>query len=109
MATANPLGELISVDSVAKGRRGATATYDDNLLELLSQLDANSACLIGGFKVSRSDYQAKDDFANERQRIGAVIRKHIDHLSETGRLEAGTKVSINWHPELDVPQVSIKG
>jgi hypothetical protein len=59
--------------------------------------------------VSRSDYQAKDDFANERQRIGAVIRKHIDHLSETGRLEAGTKVSINWHPELDVPQVSIKG
>ena len=57
------------------------------------------------YTVARGDSAANDagetEYKNERQRIGAILRSHA--------AEAGIgKISINWHPEGNYPQVSLK-
>ena len=105
----NPFGGIIDLsagESIAKAPRGATKEFEPDLVDLMSTMTATHAIAVTGFVVKRSAYPATDAgeiaYKNERQRIGAVLRSHAD--------EAGIgKVSINWHPEGDYPQVSLKG
>ena len=74
--------------------------------ELGIDLFQTSAIGVSFFVVARGTYAATDtgetEWKNERQRIGAVLRSHA--------AEAGMgKISINWHPDGDYPQVSLKG
>jgi len=108
---ASEYGEVIDISDIQKAPRGATATYDEGLLDFLQQgLDADMACLLTTFTVARSDFpgteDGKDAFQNERQRVGAVIRNHVEHLVAAERLPKGFKHSTNWHPEVHAPQVS---
>ena len=64
--------------------------------------------MVTAMAVLRSDHKSDEDFRNARQAVAAEIRKHADKLVADGTLPAGTKVSINWHPETGVPQVSIR-
>jgi len=105
----NPYGGVIDLsagETIAKASRGATKEFDPDLVDLMSMVTTTKAVAVTGFVVKRSAYPATDEgetaYKNERQRIGAVLRSHAD--------EAGIgKVSINWHPEGDYPQVSLKG
>ena len=105
----NPYGEAIDLSaggSIAKASRGATKDFDSDLVDLMSTITSTMAIAVTFFVVHRSAYPATDagetSYKNERQRVGAVLRSHAE--------EAGIgKVSINWHPEGDYPQVSLKG
>ena len=96
----NPYGGVIDLSA---GETIAKASRD--LVKLLSMVTTTKAVAVTGFVVKRSAYPATDEgetaYKNERQRIGAVLRSHAE--------EAGIgKVSINWHPTGDYPQVSLK-
>ena len=105
----NPFGEVIDLSaggSIAKASRGATKEFDSDLVELMSTITPTMAVAVTFYVVKRGEYPSTDEgetsYKNERQRIGAVLRSHAD--------EAGIgKVSINWHPDGDYPQVSLKG
>ncbi len=104
----NPFGGIIDLsagETIAKAPRGATKDFEPDLLDLMSTMTATHAIAVTGFVVKRSAYPATDAgetaYKNERQRIGAVLRSHAS--------EAGIgKISINWHPDGDYPQASIK-
>ena len=104
----NPFGGIIDLskgESIAKASRGATKEFEPELLELMSTISATKAVAVTAFVVKRSDYPSTTEgetaYKNERQRIGAVLRSHAH--------EAGIgKISINWHPQGDYPQVSLK-
>jgi len=106
--TGNPFGGIIDLsagETIAKAPRGATKHYEQALVDLMSTMTTTSARAITGFVVERGTYPATDAgeiaFKNERQRIGAVLRSHAS--------EAGIgKISIDWHPEGNYPQASIK-
>ena len=104
----NNYGGIISLDQLQKSRRGAEKTYDVPMLELLTLLAKNPGVIFNTLKVARADWKDADSFRNERQRIGAMIRSHVDHLVDTKELPDGTKIGIDWHPELSVPQVHRK-
>tara|TARA_B100000586_G_scaffold217596_1_gene164629 strand:- start:1125 stop:1457 length:333 start_codon:yes stop_codon:yes gene_type:complete len=96
----------LSTTPIAKAPRGAVKEFEPELLELMRSVTATIAIGVSFFTVARGDYAATDagetEWKNERQRIGAVLRSHA--------IEAGIgKISINWHPEGDYPQVSLKG
>ena len=96
----------LSTTPIAKAPRGAVKEFEPALLELMRSVTATIAIGVSFFTVARDDYAATDagetEWKNERQRIGAVLRSHA--------IEAGIgKISINWHPEGDYPQVSLKG
>ena len=113
----NPFGGIIDLSAgeiIAKAPRGATKEFEPELVKLMSTMTATHAIAVTGFVVKRDAlgedgkrlYAATDAgetaFKNERQRIGAVLRSHAQ--------EAGIgKISINWHPEGDYPQCSLKG
>ena len=113
----NPFGGIIDLSDggvIAKAPRGATKDFEPDLVELMSTMTAAHAIAVTGFVVKRDAldadgkrlYAATDAgetaYKNERQRIGAVLRSHAT--------EAGIgKISINWHPEGDYPQCSLKG
>ena len=114
----NPFGGIIDLSDggvIAKASRGATKEFEPELVELMSTMTATHAIAVTGFVVDRDGlkedgktriYPATDEgetaYKNERQRIGAVLRSHAQ--------EAGIgKISINWHPEGDYPQCSLKG
>ena len=103
----NKYGEIIdlSVDKIAKAPRGATKEYDPDLVEWLRQVTPTTAVTVKTLAVVRSKYGKSEDgeiaFKNERQRIGAMLRSHAQ--------EAGLgKISLNWHPTGNYPQVSLK-
>jgi hypothetical protein len=103
----NKFGGVIDLttDSIKKGSRGATASYEPDLLELLRGITMTSARALTFFVVDRADYPSNDageiSWKNERQRVGAMIRAHAH--------EAGIgKCSINWEPTKHFPQVSLK-
>ena len=107
--SAKDFGNVVDLSDIAKSRRGAVATYKPGLLSLLGNaLKAGKAAAVTAMAVLRSDYSSDEDFRNARQAAAAEIRKHADKLVADGTLPAGTKVSINWHPETGVPQVSIR-
>ena len=104
----NPFGTVIDLSTtpIAKAPRGAVKEFEPELLELMRGVTATMAIGVSFFTVARGDYAATDagetEWKNERQRIGAVLRSHA--------AEAGIgKISINWHPQGDYPQVSLKG
>ena len=104
----NKFGGVIDLSTtpIAKAPRGAIKEFEPELLELMRSVTATIAIGVSFFTVARGDYAATDagetEWKNERQRIGAVLRSHA--------MEAGIgKISINWHPEGDYPQVSLKG
>ncbi len=108
--SAKDFGGVIDLSDIAKSRRGAVATYQPGLIALLSDaLGQGRAAAVTAMAVLRSDYSSEEDFRNARQAAAADIRKHADKLVVDGVLPAGTKVSINWHPETGVPQVSLRG
>lgn len=104
----NPFGGIIDLSDggvIAKAPRGATKDFEPDLVELMSTMTAAHAIAVTGFVVKRSAFPATDAgetaYKNERQRIGAVLRSHAS--------EAGIgKISIDWHPEGNYPQASIK-
>ena len=103
----NKFGGVIDLTTtaIAKGARGAVKEFEPELLDLMRSLTATIAIGVGFFTVVRDEYPANDAgetaFKNERQRVGAVLRSHAQ--------EAGVgKISINWHPEGNYPQVSLK-
>ena len=107
--TAKDFGSVIDLTDVSKSRRGAVASYLPGLLSLLGDaLGAGKAAAVTAMAVLRSDHKSDEDFRNARQAAAAEIRKHADKLVADGTLPAGTKVSINWHPETGVPQVSVR-
>ena len=107
--TAKDFGSVIDLTDVSKSRRGAVASYLPGLLSLLGDaLGAGKAAAVAAMAVLRSDHKSDEDFRNARQAAAAEIRKHADKLVADGTLPAGTKVSINWHPETGVPQVSVR-
>ena len=107
--TPNPYGGIIDLskgETIAKASRGATKEYDPDLVALMSMITVKHAIAVTAFVVARDDYPNTDAgeiaYRNERQRIGAVLRSHAE--------AAGLpKISVNWHPEGNYPQVSIKG
>ena len=107
--TPNPFGQVIDLskgETIAKASRGAVKEFEPELLQLMSTVTATMAIAVTGFVVARETYPASTEgetaYRNERQRVGAVLRSHAD--------QAGIgKVSINWHPEGNYPQVSLKG
>lgn len=106
---AKDFGAVIDLSDVSKSRRGAVATYLSGLLTLLgSALGAGKAAAVTAMAVTRSEHNSDEDFRNARQANAAEIRKHADKLVADGKLPAGTKVSINWHPTTGVPQVSAR-
>jgi hypothetical protein len=107
MASTNKFGTVIdlSTDSIKKGARGAVKTFEPELVELLRGVTSTSARGITFYVVDRANYPANDAgetaFKNERQRVSAILRSHAR--------EAGLgKVGIDWHPEGNYPQVSLK-
>ena len=103
----NKFGGVIDLSTtpIMKGARGAVKEFEPELLELMRSLTTTTAIGVSFFTVARDEYPANDagetSFKNERQRVGAVLRSHA--------AEAGVgKISINWHPEGNYPQVSLK-
>jgi len=68
-------------------------------------LNNGQAAQVTAYKIDHKKFKTEDAVANEKQRIGAVIRRHVSHLRDE-KLIANAKVSTNWHPEEDYPQVS---
>ena len=108
-SNADDLGGIIDLGDVVKGRRGAVAERIPALMSLLAQAcKAGKAVALHGMAVIRSTFDTDDAFRNERQRVAAVIRAHFDALVADGTLPAGSRCSINWHPETGVPQVQLR-
>ena len=104
MAGTNKYGNVIdlSVDKILKAPRGAVKTFDPDLVDFIKTVTATHAVALTFFVVKRSDFATDEAHQNEKQRIGAMLRSHAR--------EAGIgNISINWHPEGDYPQVSLKG
>ena len=100
-------GHEIDISDIEKSSRGATATFEDGLLDVLEgALADDGAAMLTAFTTKRSDYATKAEFQNEKQRVGALIAKHVKRLVRTGRLPHGYRHSTNWHPVEDAPQVS---
>ena len=103
-------GQAIDLSEIAKSRRGATATYEQGLLDALTEAFSNGLALaVSPLAVLQESYKTQDEYANAKQANAAEIRKHFNRLVELGLIADGSKVSINWHPETGVPQVSLKG
>ena len=100
-------GEVIDLSDVSKARRGAEATYEQGLLDLLaSALPIGKAVRVTRFAVLRTEYASDEDYRNAKQSKSAEIRKHFDRLVADGLVTG--RVSINWHPETGTPQVSLR-
>ena len=100
-------GKVIDLTEVSKASRGATATYEQGLLDLLAEaLPSGKACAVTAFAVLRSEFSSDEDYRNAKQAKSAEIRKHFARLVSDGTVSG--KVSINWHPETGTPQVSLR-
>ena len=106
---ATDLGFVLDLSDISKARRGAEAVRNPALLSLLTDALGNGkAAAITGMAVLRSDHSSDEAFRNERQKHAASIRSHVAMLVADGVLPAGSKASVNWHPETGVPQVSLR-
>jgi len=100
-------GEVIDLSDVSKARRGAEATFEQGLLDLLaSALPNGKAVAVTRYAVLRSEYASDEDYRNAKQSKSAEIRKHFDRLVADGLVTG--RASINWHPETGTPQVSLR-
>ena len=100
-------GQVIDLTDVSKARRGAEATFEQGLLDLLaSALPIGKAVAVTRFAVLRSDCTSDEEYRNAKQAKAAEIRKHFDRLVADGIVTG--RVSINWHPVTGTPQVSLR-
>ena len=107
---ANEWGEIIDLSDIAKSRRGAVATYEQGLLDALANaFGKGQALAVSPMAVLQASYKTQEEYANAKQANAAELRKHFNRLVELEIVPAGSKVTINWHPETGVPQVSLKG
>ena len=108
IALATSWGSSIDLSEIVKASRGATATYEEGLLDALAEtLGKGQALACTPMAVVESDYKDQDDFRNAKQTNAAELRKHFNRLVELKKVPAGSKISINWNPETGVPQVSL--
>ena len=109
MADTEAYGEIIEIGEIQKASRGAVATYEQGLLDFMSTaLTAGKCARVAKLAVDRSSYKSDDEYKNAKQAVAAEIRKHFAKLVADRVLPAGSKVSINWHPETGTPQVSLR-
>ena len=100
-------GEVIDLSDVSKARRGAEATFEQGLLDLLTAaLPNGKAANVARYAVLRSEFSSDEEYRNAKQSKSAEIRKHFDRLVADGTVSG--RVSINWHPENGTPQVSLR-
>ncbi len=100
-------GQVIDLTDVSKARRGAEATFEQGLLDLLaSALPIGKAVAVTRYAVLRSDCASDEEYRNAKQSKAAEIRKHFDRLVADGIVTG--RVSIHWHPETGTPQVSLR-
>jgi hypothetical protein len=103
----NKFGGVIDLTTqkIQKAPRGAVKEFEPELLELMGSLNATTALGLPFYTVKRADYPSTEagetECKNERQRIGAVLRSHAEEANVG-------KISINWHPDGEYPQVSLK-
>ena len=106
---ADAMGTVIDLSDISKARRGAEAERNPALLSLLTDALGNGkAAAITGMAVLRSDFGSDEAFRLEWQQHALSLGSHAAMLVADGVLPAGSKVSINWHPETGVPQVSLR-
>jgi hypothetical protein len=84
------VGEIIREDEVQRTPRGRTATYDDELLALLSTLEPGMAARLDALAVTDKD---------QRSSTSAHIRKHFEEVHGED-----AKCRIDYSPD-GVPQV----
>ena len=109
MAEIETFGEIIDISDIEKASRGAVATYEQGLLDFMTTALVEGKCAsVSKMAVERSSYSSEDDYKNAKQAVSAEIRKHFNKLVADGVLPAGSKVSINWHPETGTPQVTLR-
>lgn len=100
-------GEVIDLSDVSKARRGAEATFEQGLLDLLaSALPIGKAVAVTRYTVLRSEFTSDEEYRNAKQAKAAEIRKHFDRLVADGLVTG--RVSINWHPVTGTPQCSLR-
>ncbi len=100
-------GEVIDLSDVSKARRGAEATFEQGLLDLLTAaLPNGKAVAVTRYTVLRSEFPSDEEYRNAKQSKAAEIRKHFDRLVADGTVTG--RVSINWHPVTGTPQVSLR-
>ena len=105
---ADPIGEIIDLSEQVAGSRGATAKFDPELLAILAKVfKSNQAARLNGEYIVTQDGKTEDTFKNERQAVGANIRKHGNRVIAENESLTG-KVSLQWHPVTGQPQVSLK-
>jgi phage gp45-like len=105
---ADPIGEIIDLSEQVAGSRGATAKFDDELLAILVKVfKSDQAAKLNGEYIVTQDGKDEDTFKNERQAVGANIRKHGKRVIAENESLTG-KVSLQWHPVTGQPQVSLK-
>jgi hypothetical protein len=103
-----PIGQIIDLSAQVVGRRGAVATYRQDLCDLMANAFQNGqAVAVTGFAVLRAKYDSDEAYQNAKQARGADLRKHAKRVLEQEGME-GRRVSINWHPDTGVPQVALK-
>jgi hypothetical protein len=99
--------EVINLSEVTKAKRGATASYDADLLAALTALKKGQAIRATSLAVARDAFKDEDAFKNAKQTVGANIRKHWHHLVDT-KAVGNEKISISWDVETGAPQIFIK-
>jgi hypothetical protein len=99
--------KVIDLSEIVVASRGAQATYEQGLLDALTNLPVGQALVATPLAVERSNYKDEDAFRNAKQTVGASIRKHWAHLVSMGSVD-GAKIRINWDPETGTPQISVK-
>ena len=61
-------GEVIDLSNVAKARRGAEATYEQGLLDLLTAaLSKGKAARVTRFAVLRAEYASEEEYRNAKR------------------------------------------
>ena len=103
--TADEYGVLIDVSDQIRGPRGATKSFVEGLLNLLSGLTLNDqACVVmhPDYHVARADFpgaNGEELCKNARQALGARLKSHHEELVRRSNLPNKTRLSINWAPD----------
>lgn len=88
--------EIIDATEVVAVKRGRKSTVPTELVEALRTLPTGKVVKL----TELAGDVTSEDYASHKSSVGAMIRS-------AGR-QAGVTVSIEWHPTLGVPQVSVK-
>ena len=94
-------------DEIPEASRGATANYDQVLLDFLTMaLGTGKHASITNLAVLHSDF-AGEAYRKQRRKVAALIRSHVKKLVDDGLLPPGHKVTIDWHYETGVPMAGL--